>query len=166
GLPGVQRLLRAPHLHAAGSDQPGFARQRHGIRAGGAGALQGGSREPTRPAHRTGCPRLRQGTGDPGATLVEHGTRSARARRWDPRTRRIESAPNANRHDRNAEIMKLTTAVAALSLFVALGCSKKAGGGASRVPVTVDCSEPRTVPYDLYGSGPVDTRNTDKVSTQ
>src|SRR5207249_1971900 len=116
-LPSVQRLLRAPHLHAAGSDQPGFARQRHGIRAGGAGALQGGSREPTRPAHRTGCPRLRQGTGDPGAALVEYGARTARARRGDPRTRRIEPAPTANRHDRNAELMKLTTAVAAGQLL-------------------------------------------------
>src|SRR3989449_8701109 len=49
-------------------------------------------------------PRLRPGAGDPGATLVEHGTRSARARRRNPRARRIEPAPTANRHPRNAEI--------------------------------------------------------------
>src|SRR2546422_8537529 len=46
-------------------------------------------------------PRLRPGAGDPGATLVEHGTRSARARRRNPRARRIEPAPTANRHPRN-----------------------------------------------------------------
>src|SRR2546426_6697516 len=31
-----------------------FRSQCHGIRAGGAGALQGGGREPARPAHRAG----------------------------------------------------------------------------------------------------------------
>src|SRR6059036_547072 len=56
--------------------------------------------------------------------------------------------------------MKLTTAVAALSLFVALGCSKKAGGGASRVPVTVARAEQRPVPYELSGTGTVEPRQT------
>src|SRR6059036_4028504 len=56
--------------------------------------------------------------------------------------------------------MKLTTAVAALSLFVALGCSKKGGGGASRVPVTVARAEQRPVPYELSGTGTVERRQT------
>src|SRR6266704_4235223 len=56
--------------------------------------------------------------------------------------------------------MKLTTAVAALSLFFALGCSKKAGGGASRVPVTIARAEQRPVPYELSGTGTVEPRQT------
>src|SRR5207237_920728 len=50
--------------------------------------------------------------------------------------------------------MKLTTAVAALSLILALGCSKKGGGGASRVPVTIARAEQRPVPYELVGTAP------------
>src|SRR5437667_10735235 len=62
--------------------------------------------------------------------------------------------------------MKLTTAVAALSLFFALGCSKKAGGGASRVPVTVARAEQRPVPYELSGTGTVEPRQTASVQAQ
>src|SRR6266567_44117 len=62
--------------------------------------------------------------------------------------------------------MKLTTAVAALSLFVALGCSKKGGGGASRVPVTVARAEQRPVPYELSGTGTVEPRQTASVQAQ
>src|ERR1041385_4735716 len=62
--------------------------------------------------------------------------------------------------------MKLTTAVAALSLVVALGCSKKSGGGASRVPVTVARAEQRPVPYELSGTGTVEPRQTASVQAQ
>src|SRR5436309_12175932 len=62
--------------------------------------------------------------------------------------------------------MKLTTAVAALSLFFAVGCSKKAGGGASRVPVTIARAEQRPVPYELSGTGTVEPRQTASVQAQ
>src|SRR5437867_88320 len=62
--------------------------------------------------------------------------------------------------------MKLTTAVAALSLFVALGCSKQGGGGASRVPVTVARAEQRPVPYELLATGTVEPRQTASVQAQ
>src|SRR5213596_47938 len=62
--------------------------------------------------------------------------------------------------------MKLTTAVAALSLFFALGCSKKVGGGASRVPVTIARAEQRPVPYELVGTGTVEPRQTVSVQSQ
>src|SRR5947207_9586889 len=62
--------------------------------------------------------------------------------------------------------MKLTIAVAALSLFFALGCSKKAGGGASRVPVTIARAEQRPVPYELSGTGTVEPRQTASVQAQ
>src|SRR6266849_5903176 len=62
--------------------------------------------------------------------------------------------------------MKLSTAVAALSLFFALGCSKKAGGGASRVPVTIARAEQRPVPYELSGTGTVEPRQTASVQAQ
>src|SRR5438128_1026097 len=62
--------------------------------------------------------------------------------------------------------MKRTTAVAALSLFFALGCSKKAGGGASRVPVTIARAEQRPVPYELSGTGTVEPRQTASVQAQ
>src|SRR5712691_8239188 len=62
--------------------------------------------------------------------------------------------------------MKLTTAVAALSLFFALGCSKKVGGGASRVPVTIARAEQRPVPYELSGTGTVEPRQTASVQAQ
>src|SRR5437764_1094862 len=62
--------------------------------------------------------------------------------------------------------MKLTTAVAALSLILALGCSKKGGGGASRVPVTIARAEQRPVPYELVGTGTVEPRQTASVQAQ
>ena len=62
--------------------------------------------------------------------------------------------------------MKLTTAVAALSLILALGCSKKGGGGASRVPVTIARAEQRPVPYELLGTGTVEPRQTASVQAQ
>src|SRR6266581_1111183 len=62
--------------------------------------------------------------------------------------------------------MKLTTAVAALSLILALGCSKKGGGGASRVPVTIARAEQRPVPYELSGTGTVEPRQTASVQAQ
>src|SRR5256885_5566377 len=62
--------------------------------------------------------------------------------------------------------MKLTTAVAALSLFFALGCSKKVGGGASRVPVTIARAEQRPVPYELSSTGTVEPRQTASAQAQ
>src|SRR5213595_3685987 len=62
--------------------------------------------------------------------------------------------------------MKLTIAVAALSLLVALGCSKKGGGGSSRVPVTIARAEQRPVPYELSGTGTVEPRQTASVQAQ
>jgi len=62
--------------------------------------------------------------------------------------------------------MKLTTAVAALSLVLVLGCSKQGGGGASRVPVTVARAEQRPVPYELFGTGTVEPRQTVSVQAQ
>ncbi len=62
--------------------------------------------------------------------------------------------------------MKRTTAVAALSLILALGCSKKSGGGSSRVPVTIARAEQRPVPYELSGTGTVEPRQTASVQAQ
>src|SRR2546427_7502040 len=62
--------------------------------------------------------------------------------------------------------MKLATAVAALSLILALGCSKQGGGGSSRVPVTVARAEQRRVPYELLGTGTVEPRQTASVQAQ
>ena len=62
--------------------------------------------------------------------------------------------------------MKLTTAVAALSLVLVLGCSKQGGGGASRVPVPVARAQQRPVPYELFGTGTVEPRQTASVQAQ
>src|SRR2546430_13836472 len=62
--------------------------------------------------------------------------------------------------------MNLTTGVAAISLLVALGCSKQGGGGSSRVPVTVARAEQRPVPYELSGTGTVEPRQTASVQAQ
>src|SRR6266480_4893714 len=62
--------------------------------------------------------------------------------------------------------MKLSTAVAALSLILALGCSKRSGGGSSRVPVTIARAEQRPVPYELLGTGTVEPRQTASVQAQ
>src|SRR2546426_12144616 len=61
--------------------------------------------------------------------------------------------------------MKLTT-VAALSVLVALGCSKQGGGVTSRVPVTIARAEQRPVPYELLGTGTVEPRQTASVQAQ
>src|SRR5205809_6715727 len=62
--------------------------------------------------------------------------------------------------------MKRPTAVAALTLILALGCSKKSGGGSSRVPVTIARAEQRPVPYELSGTGTVEPRQTASVQAQ
>src|SRR3989442_893300 len=62
--------------------------------------------------------------------------------------------------------MKLPAAVAAPSLILAFGCSKKGGGGSSRVPVTVARAEQRSVPYELFGTGTVEPRQTASVQAQ
>src|SRR3989442_4282860 len=62
--------------------------------------------------------------------------------------------------------MKRPPAVAALSLLVALGCSKPRSGGLSRVPVTVARAEQRPVPYELSGTGTVEPRQTASVQAQ
>src|SRR3989449_340762 len=62
--------------------------------------------------------------------------------------------------------MKRIAVVAVLSLFFALGCSKKGGGGASRVPVTIARAEQRPVPYELSGTGTVEPRQTASVQAQ
>src|SRR6266508_3947428 len=62
--------------------------------------------------------------------------------------------------------MKLTTAVAALALMLALGCSNKGGGAPFRVPVTVARAEQRPVPYELVGTGTVEPRQTASVQAQ
>src|SRR3979490_1071171 len=49
--------------------------------------------------------------------------------------------------------MKRTTAVGALSLLVALGCSKNGGGGSFRGPDTVAGAEQRPVPAERGGRG-------------
>jgi membrane fusion protein, multidrug efflux system len=62
--------------------------------------------------------------------------------------------------------MKLTTAVAALSLLGALGCSRKGAGGPARVPVTVARAEQRAVPYEIIATGTVEPRQTVSVQSQ
>src|SRR5258705_1538875 len=62
--------------------------------------------------------------------------------------------------------MKLITAVAALSLMLALGCSKQGGGGSFRVPVRVARADQRSVHYELLGPGTVEPRQTASVQAQ
>src|SRR2546421_5298606 len=62
--------------------------------------------------------------------------------------------------------MKLTTAVAALALILMPGCSKKGAGSSFRVPVTVARAEQRSVPYELFGTGTVEPRQTASVQAQ
>src|SRR5881296_4474269 len=62
--------------------------------------------------------------------------------------------------------MKTTTAVAALSLVVATGCSRKGAGGPARVPVTVARAEQRAVPYEIVATGTVEPRQTVSVQSQ
>src|SRR3977135_1035568 len=62
--------------------------------------------------------------------------------------------------------MKLTTAVAALALILAHGCSPTGGGGSPRVPVRVARAEQRPVPYEVRGRGTVEPRQTASVQAQ
>ncbi len=62
--------------------------------------------------------------------------------------------------------MKTTTASAALSLLLALGCSRKGAGGPARVPVTVARAEQRAVPYEIVATGTVEPRQTVSVQSQ
>ncbi len=63
---GVDELLRPADRQPARPDQPDLLDERRAVRAGGAGALQGGRRHDPRPAHRPGRARQRAGPGDPG----------------------------------------------------------------------------------------------------
>src|ERR1700746_857053 len=62
--------------------------------------------------------------------------------------------------------MKLTTAVVALSLALALGCSRKGAGGSSRVPVTVAHAEQRAVPFEIAATGTAEPVQTASVQAQ
>src|SRR5881628_1068666 len=62
--------------------------------------------------------------------------------------------------------MKTTTAVAALSLVVATGCSRKGAGGPACIPVTVARAEQRAVPYEIIATGTVEPRQTVSVQSQ
>jgi membrane fusion protein, multidrug efflux system len=62
--------------------------------------------------------------------------------------------------------MKITTALAALSLLSAFGCSRKGAGGPARVPVTVARAEQRAVPYEIIATGTVEPRQTVSVQSQ
>jgi membrane fusion protein, multidrug efflux system len=62
--------------------------------------------------------------------------------------------------------MRPTTAVAALCLLLASGCSRKGAGGPSRVPVTVARAEQRAVPYEIVATGTVEPRQTVSVQPQ
>ena len=62
--------------------------------------------------------------------------------------------------------MKLTTAVVALSLAFALGCSRKGAGGPPRVPVTVAHAEQRAVPFEILATGSVEPRQTVSIQSQ
>src|SRR5216110_4052994 len=62
--------------------------------------------------------------------------------------------------------MKAMTAVATLSLLLALGCSHKGAGGAPRVPVTVARAEQRAVPFEIPATGTAEPRQTVSVQSQ
>jgi multidrug efflux system membrane fusion protein len=62
--------------------------------------------------------------------------------------------------------MRRTTAAAAVSLLLALGCSNKGTGGPPRVPVTVARVEQRPVPYEIVATGTVEPRQTVAVQSQ
>ena len=62
--------------------------------------------------------------------------------------------------------MRLITATAALALVLALGCSRNAGGGAPRVPVTVARAEQRPVPYEILATGIAEPMQTVSVQSQ
>src|SRR5438132_7923343 len=62
--------------------------------------------------------------------------------------------------------MKLITCVAALSLVLALGCSRKGAGGVARVPVTVAHAEQRAVPFEIPATGTAEPLQTVSVQAQ
>ena len=62
--------------------------------------------------------------------------------------------------------MRLTAAVAALSIAFVLGCSRKRAGGPSRVPVTVAHAEQRAVPFEITATGSVEPLQTVNVQSQ
>src|SRR5438132_2255342 len=62
--------------------------------------------------------------------------------------------------------MKLITCVAALSLVLALGCSRKGAAGANRVPVTVAHAEQRAVPFEIPATGTAEPVQTVSVQAQ
>src|SRR5439155_35040 len=62
--------------------------------------------------------------------------------------------------------MKVMTAVATLSLLLALGCSRKGASGALRVPVTVARAEQRAVPFEIPATGTAEPRQTVSVQAQ
>src|SRR5881296_1804904 len=62
--------------------------------------------------------------------------------------------------------MKAMTAVATLSLLLALGCSRKGASGALRVPVTVARAEQRAIPFEIPATGTAEPRQTVSVQSQ
>src|SRR5712691_11017008 len=62
--------------------------------------------------------------------------------------------------------MKTSAAVAALSLLVTLGCSRRSAGGPPRIPVTVARAEQRPVPYEIVATGTVEPRQMAAVQSQ
>jgi multidrug efflux system membrane fusion protein len=62
--------------------------------------------------------------------------------------------------------MTRASAIAPFVPLVLLGCSHKAAGGASRVPVTVAHAEQRPVPYEILATGTVEPRQTASVQAQ
>src|SRR5213083_1901310 len=62
--------------------------------------------------------------------------------------------------------MKTMTALATLSLLLALGCSRKGAGGPPRVPVTVARAEQRAVPFEIPATGTAEPRQTVSVQSQ
>src|SRR6266702_525273 len=62
--------------------------------------------------------------------------------------------------------MKTMTALATLSLLLALGCSRKGAGGPPRVPVTVARAEQRAVPFEIPAMGTAEPRQTVSVQSQ
>src|SRR5438105_13348471 len=62
--------------------------------------------------------------------------------------------------------MKLMTIAAAVSLTLALGCSRKGAGGPARVPVTVAHVEQRAVPFEIPATGTAEPVQTVSVQAQ
>src|SRR3989475_8484563 len=62
--------------------------------------------------------------------------------------------------------MKAMTALATLSLLLALGCSKQGGGGRARVPVPVARAEQRAIRFEIPATGTAEPRQTVSVQSQ